>query len=589
MKKKFRIYHRYITDSPLFVFQLDCRRVFLVFHFPISLILVNLEFMDPIAQKPRVAIIGTGTGGLALAIKLKQQLGYENFTIFEKGDDVGGTWRDNVYPGCSSDIPMFFYSLSTDNHDWPHSHGSSTDIQEYWQTLAQKYTLYPLIQFNTKVTSAIWDDAEKVYHIYLEDVKTGEKREYEAEVLVSAIGVLEVPRYANIPGREEFKGELWHSARWNPKNVDMRNKRVAVIGNGASATQFVPRITEDPSVQVIEFCRTPNWMLPPIRTEYSSVRRWFNRNIPLVPLFFRWLMYLRTELFYMLIFGSPFMRKISTKGAAYYIKSAAPKQYHEKLIPKYTLGCKRVIFDTDFCKALHRPNFDLNWDGVERITEDGVLTKKGEKIPFDIIIFGTGYRADEYPLQVRGVGGTIQEYFKDKQGPQAYRGTTYPNFPNFFTISGPNTITGHTSVIFTNECQADYIIQLIKPILERQVVTVEVKPEPTDVYNEKIQGRLSTSVFPNCQSWYRVEGSGKITNIFPGATTLFWLWLRKPKWQDYIGLGLEEWLDRRKKERRNKLWRWSAVLIILAVGVVYLWYNRRGFRFPPWKSPVSIL
>ncbi|KXN83416.1 4-hydroxyacetophenone monooxygenase [Leucoagaricus sp. SymC.cos] len=513
------------------------------------------------------------SGGLALAIKLKQQLGYDNFTIFEKGSDVGGTWRDNVYPGCSSDVPMAFYSLSTDSWDWPHSHGNSAEIQDYWQQLARKYTIYPRVQFNTQVISAVWDDSTKLYQIFLENVTTGVKQTFEAEILVSAIGVLEVPRYASIPGRETFKGEMWHSARWNPKNVDMRNKKVAVIGNSASATQFVPRITEDPSVNVIEFCRTPNWLLPPTRSTHSPFRRWINRNIPLAPLIFRWLVYWRFELFYLMVFGSPLMRKLSTKATTSYIKAAAPKEYHEKLIPKYPIGCKRIIFDTDFCIALHRPNLDLNWDGIEKFVEDGILTKKGEKIPFDIVIFGTGYAADQFPLKVLGVGGTIQEYFDGKKGPQAYQGVAYPDFPNFFTICGPNTTTGHTSVIFTNECQAEYIIKLIKPILDHQVVTVEVKHEATDTYNEKIQARLSTSVFTNCVSWYRVDGTGKISNIFPGAATLFWLWLRKVKWQDYTGLGLQEWLHRRQRKKLNRLLKWITLMLVLVVGATFVWFH----------------
>ncbi|KAF9442531.1 FAD/NAD(P)-binding domain-containing protein [Macrolepiota fuliginosa MF-IS2] len=533
---------------------------------------------------PRVVIIGAGTGGLSLAIKLKQQLGYDNFTIFEKGHDVGGTWRDNTYPGCSSDISMVMYSLSTEKHDWSHSHGTSPSILSYWKDLTTKYNLYPRIQLNTAVTSVTWDDAMKIHRISLENVKTGEKWVSEAEVVVSAIGVLEVPRFAQIQGRENFKGETWHSARWPSDGGErLRGKKVAVIGNGASATQFVPCITEDPAVQVTEFCRTPNFFLPPVRIEYSATRRWIYRNIPFVQRFWRWLMYLRHELFYLLIFGSGIMRYLSTKIATYYIKYVAPKEYHEQLVPKYTMGCKRVIFDTNFLEALHRPNLDLNWDGVDRIIEDGIITQKGEKISFDIIIFATGYAADKFPLKVHGIRGSIQDYFVENNGPQAYLGTTFPGFPNFFTILGPNTATGHTSVIFTNETQADYIIQLITPILTRHVATIEVKPEATEEYNEKIQKRLAGSVFVNCQSWYRVGGTGKITNIFPGATTLFWLWLRKPKWGDYTGLGLEEWLQRRQK---NKMWnvvRWCVTLLLLlgaaaAVGVVL----QRNGALPRW-------
>ncbi|TFK35451.1 hypothetical protein BDQ12DRAFT_688163 [Crucibulum laeve] len=505
-------------------------------------------------EETTVAIIGAGTGGLALAIALKQKLGYHKFTIYEKASEVGGTWRDNIYPGCSSDIHMGFYSLSTDLRDWKESHGSQEVIFEYWKDLAKKYDIYPYISFDSKVVSANWDDMKQRYDLLLENSISGSRRQSTAHIVISAIGVLEVPRFASIPGLNDFKGQMFHSARWE-RGVDMRGKRVAVIGNGASATQFIPIISEDPSVEVIEFCRTPNWFMPPVRSPYSSLRRWAVRNVPFLMRFSRILLFLRFEGLYWSVFGTSIFRPILAKFMGMYIRYTAPKQYHRELTPNYPPGCKRIIFDTNYLAALHRPNLTLNWDGIESIVEAGILTKKGETIPFDIIILSTGFAADEFPIPITGNKSyTIQKYFESQGGGKAYLGTAYPAFPNFFTICGPNTATGHTSVIYSNEVQIDYIIQLIKPILSGDILSLEVRNEPTEEYNDKLQARLSKSVFTSCFSWYRVGGTGKITNIFPGSGTTFWWWLRKPNWDHYTGIGVEGWATSvREKQRRRQI------------------------------------
>ncbi|KAF8957769.1 hypothetical protein BDZ97DRAFT_84041 [Flammula alnicola] len=464
---------------------------------------------------PRIVIIGAGAGGLTCGISLKRKFGFRNFIIYEKANEVGGTWRDNVYPGCSSDINMPFFSLSTDLRNWKESHGSQEDIWEYWISLAKKYGLYPHILFNHLVTSAEWDHKSQLYNIITENTLTGEKTITTAHILISAIGILETPRYARIPGLNAFKGAMFHSARWD-KTVDLKGKRVGVIGNGSSATQFVPIISEDPNVEILQFCRTPHWIVPSIRKTYSPLRRWIFSVFPFLKRISRWTVFLRLEMMYVGIFGSMVLRQLLTKLLTKYITHTAPEEYHDRLVPKYALGCKRVIFDTNYLAALHRPNLDLNWDGIDTIVEDGILTKTGEHIPLDVLIFATGYAADYYPFPIKGsTGKTIQEYYEEQKGPKAYRGTAVPGFPNFFLIFGPNTATGHTSVIYTNEIQINYIMQVIQPILERKVLSLEVSVEATDEYNEKIHSRLNKSVFTQCLSWYRVGGTGKVTNAFP--------------------------------------------------------------------------
>ncbi|KAF7307994.1 hypothetical protein MKEN_01161100 [Mycena kentingensis (nom. inval.)] len=492
---------------------------------------------------PSVVIVGAGIGGVSFAIALRSKLNVDDFIIYEKASDVGGTWRDNIYPGASSDVGMHFYSLSTDlNPDWPSTHGSQKDTQKYWSQLASKYAIYPKIQFNTRVISATWSREKLEYDIVVEDVVKGERSRTSARVLISAVGLLEVPRFPDISGVDTFAGPKFHSARWDT-GVNLAGKRVAVIGNGASSTQFVPIISEDPSVQVTQFCRTPNWLLPPIRADYSDLEKWSFRNVPFLMRFYRFLLYLRSELLYTLVFARKYIRDNTARGAKSYIVQNAPKELLEHLVPKYSLGCKRVIFDTDFLKSLHRPNMKLNWDGIQSISEDGVITSKGQKLSFDVMIFATGFTADRYPLHVIGDEGiSVQKYYDSQGGPKGYLGTTIPGFPNLFLIAGPNTTTGHTSVILTEEIQINYILKFVQPLLANEVKAFSITPIATDAYNALIHERLARSVFVQCISWYRTGGEGKVSSIFPGPMALYQWWMRRPMWEDYEIMGAtEEW------------------------------------------------
>ncbi|KAJ7740448.1 hypothetical protein DFH07DRAFT_1064204 [Mycena maculata] len=526
---------------------------------------------------PAIVIVGAGIGGVSFGIALRRQLGVDDFTIYEKAADVGGTWRDNIYPGASSDIAVHFYSLSTDlNPDWPSTHASQKQALDYWQKLAVKYDLYRRIVFKRLVVSAEWSAKEQLYHIVTEDVPSGTRHSTTAKILISALGLIEIPRFPGIPGVESFNGEMFHSARWDT-GVDLCGKRVAVIGNGASSTQFVPVISEDPTVQVTQFCRTPNWFLPPIRADYSPSWKWTFNNVPLAMRIYRLFLYLRSELLYIFIFANKSIRERYTHVATDYIVRTAPKENVEHLIPKYSLGCKRMIFDTNFLAALHRPNLSLNWEGIQSICDDGIITKKGtkrrEKLPFDIIIFATGFTADLYPLTVVGATGkTVQQYYDSQGGPKAYFGTTVPGFPNLFMIGGPNTATGHTSVILTEEIQINYILKFVKPILDGTVSAFDVTSRATDAYNTLIHARLARSVFVGCVSWYRKGGEGKVSMIFPGPMMLYGWWLRKPRWGDYTVTATDRWERKLRWERWKDLVNPTYYLAVL-IGFVVLWIS----------------
>ncbi|KAF8209463.1 hypothetical protein K438DRAFT_1960460 [Mycena galopus ATCC 62051] len=522
---------------------------------------------------PAIVIIGAGIGGVSCAIALRRQLGFNDFIIYEKAGGVGGTWRDNVYPGAASDVNIHFYSLSTDlNPNWPSTHGSQAEMHEYWRHLAGKYDLYPRTMFNRLVTSAQWSSKNQEYTVETEDTRTGERFSTTAKIVISAIGILDLPKFPDIRGVTSFKGDMFHTARWNTK-VELSGKRVAVIGNGATATQMVPCVSADPTVQMTEFCRTPNWFMPPMRSDYAPSWKWAFKHVPGAMRFHRWTLYVRSEMLYVLIFANKFIRRFTTIIAKNYITDTAPKEGIEHLIPTYSLGCKRVIFDTNYLAALHRPNLQLNWDGIETICEDGIVTKKGQKLPFDVLIFATGFTADRFPLHVVNEKGiSVQDYYDKEGGPKAYMGVTVPGFPNLFLLAGPNTTTGHTSVILTEELQINYIMQFVKPILSGLVSSFDVKPGPTDEYNDLIHDRLSRSVFVECVSWYRAGGEGKVSSIFPGTMLLYGWWVRRPKWEDYNVRAIGgEWAKRVKREQWMTFLNPLHQLFTLLVGLFVSW------------------
>ncbi|KAJ7061553.1 hypothetical protein C8F01DRAFT_1369071, partial [Mycena amicta] len=515
------------------------------------------------AAQPHVVIIGTGMGGLTMAIELKRK-GHNNFTIIEKASDVGGTWRDNIYPGCASDVAIHMYSLSTElNPDWTHTHAFQPTIHEYWRGLFAKHALAPHTLFNRTVISASWDDLSQTYTIETVEAFTGIGcPPITAAVLVSAVGLLEIPRFPEINGRERFKGESFHSARWEYE-IDLKGKSVAVIGSAASATQFVPRISEDPSVQVTQYCRSPSWIFPPIRAEYSSLHKFLLRHVPFWLRIYRNLHFLWTEFLYFAVFSTKFTNGLLQAYVHWYIRKVTPPEYVDQVTPhdpNMRLGCKRIVYDTNYLPSLGRPNMSLCWDPIERITEEGIVTANGLQ-KHDVIIYATGYITDTYSIPIHGTSGlTVEEYFKEHGGPTAYLGTAVPGFPNFFTLAGANTATGHTSLLYAMEVQIAYILKLLAPVFSGTVLSVEPTAAATDAYNRKLQARLSTFIWAKCTSWYRTGNTGKIHGLFPGSMTLFWWWLRRPKWANYKVVQAGGVRGEEGKWAPSKPWyRWTSV------------------------------
>lgn len=519
-----------------------------------------------------VVIVGAGLGGLSMAIRLKKDFPNYDFLMFEKASDIGGTWRDNVYPGSGSDVAAHLYCSSVDPKvDWPRTIGSQPEILDYWKGLAKKYDLYRHIRFHSLVNNAQWDNQEHVWRIRVVDTVTNQEQPYKAKAIVSAIGVLEIPHKPSFEGMSSFKGQVMHSARWNP-NIELVNKRVGIIGNGSSSAQIIPLISQAKGIQVIQFPRTPNWYFPTPIVGYPPLLRWIFKHVPLASTLHRWTIYCVHEFLWFCFAKWP-LQPLFKSSIHWYFKHMAPSQYHRQMTPNYPPGCKRIIFDPGYLTSLHQKNVHLNFDGVERFTQDGIVTKTGEHVPLDIVITATGFTTDVFPIPIVGTSGkTIQEYYDSVGGPQAYLGTTLPGFPNLFLISGPNTVTGHNSVIFSTEVQINYIAQLLQPLLNSQLDALAPTESATESYNGYIQRWLSHTRFVSCASWYRTGKEGKVFSPFPGPSTLFWWWLRRVRWEDYrVEEGSAKWKGGSQSHYGLGLFVGGALAVSLWACIIQPW------------------
>ncbi|TRM62608.1 hypothetical protein BD626DRAFT_403629 [Schizophyllum amplum] len=541
--------------------------------------------VKPSTSEKRVIIVGAGVAGIATAIALKTQLGFENFTIYEKADRPGGTWRDSTYPGCGSDVGGHWYSLSSElNPNWSAYYASQPEILAYWDALFVKHQLAARTIFRTDVVNAEWDVERQVWRVEtVTREATGAKGQeeerrdvVEAEVLFYAIGGFMAPMYPReVKGRAVFRGEQWHSACWR-HDVDLAGKRVGVIGNGCSAAQIVPQLAKDPSTTVLNFVRTPQWYVPQNNVRYPALVKWVFAHIPGVLRAYRSSVMARSDLVH-LIFNQE--NKLVTKTARWllskYIRDTAPKEYAEKLVPDYAVGCKRIIVDPGFLKSLHRENVALTWDAIDSVVEEGIKLKTREVVPLDVIVYATGYSLDAPDLRVTGSQGkTMREYHVGQGGATAYFGCSMPGFPNLFMLLGPNVATGHASVIFSEEVQIQLALQVIKPVLDGDAQSFEIKDEVVNKYNEWLQARLRHSVWTDCMSYYRVDRSqGKIVATFPGPVTLFWRLARRPRWDEWKGVGAEAWARRLQEARRRR--RYKVVLVLVAAALAG-WLKHRG-------------
>jgi cation diffusion facilitator CzcD-associated flavoprotein CzcO len=465
-------------------------------------------------------VIGTGFSGLGMAIRLKQD-GHEDFVVLEKADDVGGTWRDNTYPGCACDVQSHMYSFSfAQNPRWTRSFSPQQEIWEYLREITDRYRLREHIRFGVEVEAARWDEDELRWHV------TTSAGEYTARFLVMGIGGLHIPNIPALPGIERFQGVAFHSARWN-HDYDLTGKRVAVVGTGASAIQFVPRIAPDVA-ELTVFQRTPPWILPKPDHPMPGWAKTLFRLVPGAQRLYRNTIYWLLEARALGFNGHPRLMGLAARVAlATMHRAVKDPELRRKLTPDYVMGCKRVLLANDYYPALTRDNVEVNTTGIRAVTEHGVVDGDGTEHEVDAIIYGTGFHAtdaSEYHLDVTGAGGRDLAKEWRESGLRTHLGITVAGFPNLFFLLGPNTGLGHNSVVFMIESQIRYVAQAMALADRTGAAALDTKESAQAEFQSDLQRRLAAGVWTRggCKSWY-LDAHGVNRTIWPGFTWRYWL------------------------------------------------------------------
>ena len=473
-------------------------------------------------------IIGAGFGGLTAAIKLKQA-GFGRLVVLEKGDRIGGTWRENTYPGACCDVPSRLYSLSFAlNPDWSRAFSPQAEIRDYMERVAEQFGVMERFRFNSEVEKAVWDQAAGRWTV---TVKGGQT--LSAPVLVSGLGQLNKPGYAGIPGRETFKGDSWHSAGWR-HDIDLTGKTVGCIGAGASAIQYIPEIARTAG-KVIVFQRTPNYIVPRLDRAFSAFEKWMFRAVPAIDRLNRWfiwrMMDLRFQAFKTGTKSAENFRGLALKYLDAVVTDPALKA---KLTPDYPIGCKRILVSDDYYQSLMRSNVELVTEAVAEVTPAGVKTADGAEHACDMLVYGTGFVTTDFvsPVEIVGAGGrSLSAAWKD--GAEAYLGVTVAGFPNLFLLYGPNTNLGHNSIIVMIESQVGYLVEAMKELKRRGARSLTVTDQALKRFNAELQQDLTRTAWAgSCSSWYKTA-SGKITNNWSNDTATYMRLMRSPAFADY--------------------------------------------------------
>lgn len=498
------------------------------------------------APDHEVLIIGTGFAGLGMAIQLKKA-GFDSFTLLEKERDVGGTWLVNNYPGCACDVQSHMYSFSFEpNPDWSREFATQPEILAYLRRCADKYALRPRVQFNTQAISASYDEEACVWHVRIadaeqvgafmaaRDIKPGDAlpvsdaafpatRVVTARVVVSGMGGLSTPAYPNLKGLKSFQGKTFHSQRWD-HDYDLQGKRVAVIGTGASAIQFVPEIQAKVG-RLDLYQRTPPWIFPKPDRQITAKERWWFRNVPVTRLARRLKLYTLLESRAIAFVVNPKLTKQAEKFALSYLRRRiSDPVLREKVTPKYAMGCKRVLMSKNWYPAISQPNVDVITTGIREVRESSVVDQDGVEREVDAIIFGTGFRISE--LVPRGViqgRNGVDLIDSWTHGPEAYKGTTVAGFPNMFLLVGPNTGLGHNSIVYMIEAQVSYVMDALKHMRDKGLREIEVRRVAQDKFNEELQKKSKATVWETggCSSYYLHPETGKNIAVWPDFTFRF--------------------------------------------------------------------
>ena len=477
-----------------------------------------------------VLIIGSGFGGICTAIRLKQA-GIDNFVVLEKDRDIGGTWFANTYPGCACDVPSHLYSFSFEpNPDWSHMFARQGEIWNYQRHCVARYGLRRHIRLGCGVEQAVWDDRRCVWR-----VRTSTGQTYRARKLVSAMGPLSRPALPQIRGLENFRGKTFHSARWDHA-YNLEGKRVAVIGTGASAIQFVPEIA--PRVASLSlFQRTAPWVLPRPDRRIGDFERNMFRRFPLMQRIFRTLIYLRLETRAVVFTRLPWLSGVVEWLGRYNLRrGVADPALRERLTPDFPAGCKRLLLSDDYYPALMRDNVDLVTAGITEIRTDSIVCDDGRTVAVDAIIYGTGFNATA-PVPANMIIGREGLDLTDRwhDAAEAFLGMSVSGFPNLFMLMGPNTGLGHNSVVFMIEAQVHYLVEACRTMQVHALDSLEIRRDVELEFNRKVQQRLSHTVWASgCKSWY-LDANGRNTTLWPGFSVSYWAATRRFRLANYVG------------------------------------------------------
>ena len=464
------------------------------------------------AGAPAIAIIGAGFGGIGMAARLLRA-GFGDVTLFEKADRIGGVWAANSYPGAACDIPAALYSFSfAPKPDWSRRYPPQEEIRDYLEDTARRFGVLPLIRFGTEVSDARFDDAAGDWVLTLADGST-----HRADVLISACGQLSHPSIPEIPGREDFTGTAFHSARWRHDH-DLTGRRVAVVGTGASAIQFVPPVARQAAHTTLFQREAPHVIPKPDRSYGPGLRTAF-RRLPGLLALDRAATYARLEWRALGFTRRPELLRVADRMNERLLTAQVhDPELRRVLTPQGPPGCKRILLSDDYYAALDGPDVDVVTSPIARILPTGVLTADGAEHPADTIIWGTGFTATEFltPMAVTGAGGRdLREAWRD--GAEAYLGMSVAGFPNLFLLYGPNTNLGHNSIVFMLESQFRYILGAVRRIAATGT-SIDVRPEVQQRFADWVQDRVTRTVWAlGCSSWYRTA-SGRNTTNWPDFT-----------------------------------------------------------------------
>ena len=477
----------------------------------------------------RVAILGAGFGGLGMAIRLLQS-GERDFIVLEKAADVGGTWRENTYPGCQCDVASNIYSYSfAPNPRWSREFAWQHEILAYLRDCADRFGVRPFLRLGHEVLEARWlQDRQRWW------IRTT-RGDFSADVLVSGHGGLSTPQAPDIPGLSRFRGAIFHSAQWRHDH-DLAGERVAVVGTGASAIQVVPAI--QPIVaHLTVFQRTPPWIVPRIDRPFSARRRWLFRYLPLTQKLDRLRLYLGRELVVFAMRNPDVMRRGQRMAREHLRAQVKDPALRDKLKPRYAMGCKRILLSNEYYPALTQPNVDVVTASIREVDETGAITEDGVHHTLDAIVLCTGFKVKDHPMMER-LFGRDGRSLAECWGPEknAYLGSTVSGFPNLFLLTGPYTGLGHNSIVYMLESQFEYVLGALRALQKRGAAAFDVRPEAMAAFAAEMQAQLQGTVWTSgCESWYQDE-SGRITTVWP---TFTWRFRRRTRRFDAAAYAFE--------------------------------------------------